>query len=71
MTSSTKFPSYNGAVIDIRTDPCFRGAASHATRKARVTALRPQKSAPLSYADFDVLDAQLRGSDAWYLLQLA
>lgn len=64
-------PSYNGAVIDIRTDPYFRGAASHATRKARVTALRPQKSAPLSYADFDVLESQLRGSDAWYLLQLA
>ena len=31
-------PSYNGAVIDIRTDPYFHGAASHTTHGARVTA---------------------------------
>ena len=40
-------PFYNGAVIDIRTNTYFLEAASHATRKARVKASRPQSLAPL------------------------
>ena len=63
-------PTYGGQVIDVRTDPYFRDAAAHATRKARVTSLRPQKSAPLAHADFRTIADRLRGSDAWYLLQL-
>lgn len=63
-------PTYGGQVIDVRTDPYFRDAAAHATRKARVTSLRPQKSAPLAHADFQTIADRLQGSDAWYLLQL-
>ena len=55
-------PSYNGDVIDIRMDPYFRGAESHATHKAWVTALRRQKSTPLSYANFDSGEAGFGGA---------
>ena len=57
--------------INLRSCPYFREASNHAQKLARVSALSPTRSTPLSKGNFGLVVELLKESDAWYLAQLS
>jgi len=57
--------------IDLRANKYFHAVSLLAQKKARIGALRPRKSSPLSYENFLVLSEKLANKHSWALLKFS